>query len=195
MKRFMDFILSTTGLIVLSPIFFIISVSVKIKLGSPILFRQQRASLKGTPFEIIKFRTMLVSRDSEGNLLPDSERLNKFGRFLRSTSLDELPELWNVIRGEMSLVGPRPLPVEYLPLYSSQQSRRHEVRPGITGLAQINGRNSLNWNKKFEIDVWYVENRSMRLDLMILLKTLWFVFIRRGVSYSKSVTMPPFDGS
>lgn len=195
MKRFLDFIFSVIGLIALSPIFLILALLVKIKLGSPILFRQQRAGLNEIPFEIIKFRTMLDSQDVKGELLPDSERLTKFGRFLRSTSLDELPELWNVIRGEMSLVGPRPLPVEYLPLYSPQQLRRHEVRPGITGLAQINGRNALSWNEKFELDIWYIENKSLRLDLKILLKTIWSVLKRQGVSYSGSATMPPFEGN
>lgn len=194
-KRFIDFTFSVIGLIFLSPIFLILALVVKIKLGLPILFRQQRAGLNEIPFEIIKFRTMLDSRDTKGELLPDSERLTKFGRFLRSTSLDELPELWNVIRGEMSLVGPRPLPIEYLSRYSPQQLRRHEVRPGITGLAQINGRNALSWNEKFELDIWYIENKSLRLDLKILLKTIWSALKRQGVSYSGSATMPPFEGN
>jgi len=194
-KRFWDLAVSVVGLIVLSPILLILAVVVRLKLGSPALFRQTRPGRDGEPFELIKFRTMTDSRDSQGDILPDSERLTRFGQFLRSTSADELPELWNVLRGDMSIVGPRPLLVEYLPLYSPHQGRRHEVRPGITGLAQVRGRNSLTWDEKFDLDVWYVDNRSFRLDCAIIFWTFTSIFKREGISAEGSATMPPFQGS
>ena len=195
MKRFWDLAVSVVGLIVLSPVLLILAVVVRVKLGSPVLFRQTRPGRDGELFELIKFRTMTDSRDSQRDLLPDSERLTRFGQFLRSTSADELPELWNVLRGDMSIVGPRPLLVEYLPLYSPRQGRRHEVRPGITGLAQVKGRNNLTWDEKFDLDVWYVDNRSFRLDCAIIFWTFTSVFKREGISAEGSVTMPPFQGS
>jgi lipopolysaccharide/colanic/teichoic acid biosynthesis glycosyltransferase len=168
---------------------------VRVFLGSPVFFRQVRPGLGGETFEMIKFRTMRDTRNAQGDLLPDSDRLTSFGRFLRSTSLDELPELWNVLRGDMSLVGPRPLLVEYLPRYSARQARRHEVLPGVTGLVQVKGRNALSWEDKFDLDVWYVDNNSVRLDLAILWWTLGSVFRREGVSATNSATMPPFEGN
>lgn len=195
MKRAADIILSGLGLILLSPIILFLAVMVRVLLGSPVLFRQVRPGLGGETFALIKFRTMRDTRDSQGDLLPDSDRLTTFGRFLRSTSLDELPELWNVLRGDMSLVGPRPLLVEYLHLYSPLQARRHEVLPGVTGLAQVKGRNTLSWEDKFDLDVWYVDNRSVRLDLAILWWTLGSVFRREGVSAANAATMPPFEGN
>ena len=165
------------------------------RLGSPPFFRQVRPGMGGRPFQILKFRTMTDLRDADGALLPDAERLTPFGRWLRSTSHDELPALWNVLRGDMSLVGPRPLLVQYLPLYSARQARRHEVRPGITGWAQVNGRNALTWPQKFELDVWYVENRSFWLDLRILWMTLLVVLRRDGISAHGEATMPPFTGN
>jgi lipopolysaccharide/colanic/teichoic acid biosynthesis glycosyltransferase len=194
MKRLGDFVVAGFGLVFLSPILAVLAVLVRVFLGSPVLFRQVRPGLNGECFELVKFRSMTQHRDSRGELLSDSERLTGFGRFLRASSLDELPELWNVVRGEMSLVGPRPLLVEYLPLYSAAQTRRHEVRPGITGLAQVRGRNALNWERKFELDVWYVDNYSVRLDLAILLWTIKSVFSRSGVNAEGSATMPPFQG-
>jgi len=194
MKRLGDFVVAGFGLILLSPILGILAVLVRVFLGSPVLFRQVRPGLEGEAFVMSKFRTMTDLTDDHGDLLPDSERLTRFGRFLRSTSLDELPELWNVIRGDMSLVGPRPLLVEYLPLYSAVQTRRHEVRPGITGLAQVRGRIALNWEEKFESDVWYVDNHTVRLDLTILFWTIKSVFSRSGVNAEGSATMPPFQG-
>ena len=164
-------------------------------MGSPVLFRQERPGLKGVPFKMYKFRTMKDTCDGNGKLLSDAERLTPFGQWLRSTSLDELPELWNVIRGEMSLVGPRPLLVEYLKLYSPEQFRRHEVRPGISGWAQVNGRNAISWEEKFKMDVWYVDNRSMALDLKILALTLKQVFIRSGIQAEGEATMPKFEGN
>jgi len=162
------------------------------RLGSPIIFRQTRPGLRGEPFQMFKFRTMKNSCDSNGKLLPDDVRLTNFGRFLRSTSLDELPELWNVLKGEMSLVGPRPLLMEYLPLYSPEQARRHEVKPGITGWAQVNGRNAISWEDKFQLDVWYVDHQSLLLDLKILFLTIKLVFQRHGISAAGEVTMPRF---
>ena len=194
MKKLGDFVVAGFGLILLSPVLGILAVLVRVFLGSPVLFRQVRPGLEGEAFVMSKFRTMTDLTDDHGDLLPDSERLTRFGRFLRSTSLDELPELWNVIRGDMSLVGPRPLLVEYLPLYSAVQTRRHEVRPGITGLAQVRGRNALNWEEKFELDVWYVDNHTVRLDLTILFWTIKSVFSRSGVNAEGSATMPPFQG-
>ena len=195
MKRFWDLAVSVVGLVILSPVLLILAVVVRVKLGSPVLFRQMRPGRDGELFKLIKFRTMTDSRDSQGDLLPDSERLTRFGQFLRSTSADELPELWNVLRGDMSIVGPRPLLVEYLPLYSPHQGRRHEVRPGITGLAQVRGRNSLTWDEKFDLDVWYVDNRSVRLDFAIIFWTFASIFKREGISADGSATMPPFQGS
>jgi lipopolysaccharide/colanic/teichoic acid biosynthesis glycosyltransferase len=172
-----------------------LSIHVRRKLGSPIFFRQIRPGLQGKPFEMIKFRTMTDARGSNGHLLEDGFRLTSFGRFLRSSSLDELPELWNVLKGDMSLVGPRPLLMEYLPLYSLEQARRHEVRPGITGWAQVNGRNALTWEEKFKLDVWYVDNQSFWLDIKILWMTVQKVLVREGVSAAGEATMPKFTGS
>jgi sugar transferase EpsL len=193
-KRFADVIIASLGLVFLSPVLLIIALLVRFKLGSPVLFRQLRPGLAGKPFFLVKFRTMTNQRDGSGELLPDSERLTKFGKFLRSTSLDELPELWNVLRGNMSLVGPRPLLVDYLPLYSAHQARRHETRPGITGLAQVKGRNALSWNEKFNLDVWYVDNRGFLLDSVIIFWTFASVLRRQGVNADGSATMPPFQG-
>ncbi len=164
------------------------------KLGTPVLFRQVRPGLNGKPFEMVKFRTMLDAVDPTGHLLPDSERMTPFGSFLRSSSLDELPELWNVLKGDMSLVGPRPLLMEYLPLYSPEEYRRHEVRPGVTGWAQINGRNALSWEEKFALDLWYVDNRTLWLDLRIIFLTVKKVFMRDGISADGEATMPKFTG-
>jgi sugar transferase EpsL len=194
-KRFADVIISFFGLVLLSPVLLVVALLVRFRLGSPVLFRQLRPGLAGEPFLLVKFRTMTNQRNASGELLPDSERLTKFGRFLRSTSLDELPELWNVLRGNMSLVGPRPLLVEYLPLYSAHQARRHETRPGITGLAQVKGRNTLSWDEKFNLDVWYVENQGFALDSAIIFWTFASVLRRQGVSADGSATMPPFQGS
>ncbi len=177
------------------PLLGVVALLVRVKLGSPVFFRQARPGLHGKSFQLVKFRSMTSQRDASGQLLPDAQRLTAFGRLLRSTSLDELPELWNVLRGEMSLVGPRPLLVEYLPLYSPRQARRHEVRPGLTGLAQVKGRNALSWEEKFEWDVRYVENRSLLLDLKILALTVRAVLIRDGISAEGAATMPPFRGT
>ena len=183
------------GVALFFPLFIIVAVLVLVRLGRPVFFYQVRPGKNSRPFEMVKFRTMLDARDSSGGLLSDSERLTKFGRFLRSTSLDELPELWNVLKGDMSLVGPRPLLVEYLPLYSERQSRRHEVRPGITGWAQVNGRNAISWDEKFELDVWYVDNQSIWLDVKILWLTVKKVIVRDGITAQGDVTMPIFRGS
>ena len=193
-KRIFDLVLLGVSLPVLLPVFVVVGLLVRLKLGSPVLFRQQRPGLKGVPFEMIKFRTMLDSRDEAGELLSDEERLTSFGRNLRASSLDELPELWNIFKGEMSFVGPRPLLMQYLPLYSAEQARRHDALPGITGWAQIKGRNSLSWDEKFKYDVWYVDNRSLGLDLKILGQTGQLVFGRKGVSADGHATMPPFEG-
>ncbi|MGJ8590113.1 MAG: sugar transferase [Yoonia sp.] len=195
MKRFIDITGSIIGLVLLSPVMLIVWAMIRCDMGSPVLFRQTRPGLNGQPFRMVKFRTMRDARDSVGNPLPDSERLTKFGRFLRSSSLDELPEFWNVLKGDMSLVGPRPLLMEYLPLYSPEQARRHEVRPGVTGWAQINGRNSVSWYEKFELDVWYVENRNFQLDLKIIWLTIRKVFKRDGISAAGEATMPKFKGN
>ena len=195
MKRLMDIVIAGAALIILSPLIAIIALLVRTKLGSPILFRQERPGLKGKAFTLIKFRTMLDARDESGELRPDSERLTDFGRFLRSTSIDELPELWNVLKGDMSLVGPRPLLMHYLPLYSAEQARRHDVRPGITGWAQINGRNAISWDQKFALDVWYVDHKSLALDARILAASLKSVFSRHGISADGEATMPEFTGS
>ncbi|UZE07943.1 sugar transferase [Pseudomonas corrugata] len=194
-KRVFDIVASFFALIIFFPIFLLVGLAVYRKLGSPVLFKQVRPGLKALPFKMIKFRTMLNVTDSDGNLLSDSERLTPFGGFLRSSSLDELPELWNVLKGNMSLVGPRPLLMEYVPLYNAEQFRRHEVRPGITGWAQINGRNSLSWEEKFDLDIWYVDNRTMWLDLKIIFLTLKKVFLRDGISADGEVTMSKFTGN
>lgn len=193
-KRVLEFIIALIGLILASPILLVVAILVKTKLGSPILFRQQRVGLNGEIFEMVKFRTMKDATDSEGNPLPDEERLTKFGQLLRKTSLDELPELWNVLKGDMSLVGPRPLLVEYLPLYSKEQMKRHDVRPGITGYAQVNGRNNISWRKKFELDVYYVENFSLWLDVKILFQTIAKVLGQADINQEGNVTMEKFNG-
>lgn len=195
LKRLFDITAASAALVVLSPVYVITAYKVKKNLGSPVLFRQTRPGLDGKPFEMIKFRSMRDAIDSEGNVLPDSERLTDFGKALRNTSLDELPELWNVVKGDMSLVGPRPLLMEYLPLYSDDQSRRHNVRPGITGYAQVNGRNTISWDEKFAFDAWYVENQSLWLDIKILAKTVKKVVIKDGISAEGEATMPKFTGS
>jgi lipopolysaccharide/colanic/teichoic acid biosynthesis glycosyltransferase len=195
MKRVFDFFASVSLLVVLAAPLVLLGIGVVSMVGGPIFFRQVRPGKNGHPFNLVKFRTMLDAVDYGGVPLPDAERLTPFGRWLRSTSLDELPELWNVLRGDMSLVGPRPLLMQYLPLYSSRQARRHEVRPGITGWAQVNGRNALTWPQKFELDVWYVDNRSFWLDLRILWMTLVVVLRRDGISAQGEATMPPFTGS
>lgn len=194
MKRLFDFLVSLTALILLSPIIALVAWKIRKNLGSPVLFRQTRPGLNGKPFEMVKFRTMKDAVDEQGNPLPDSERMTPFGDKLRNSSLDELPELWNVLKGEMSLVGPRPLLMQYLPLYSPEQARRHEVRPGVTGWAQINGRNAISWEEKFKLDVWYVDNRSFWLDIKILLLTVKKVFVKEGISADGHVTIAPFTG-
>ncbi|ELP5730598.1 sugar transferase [Vibrio vulnificus] len=194
MKRLFDFLVSLTALILLSPIIALVAWKIRKNLGSPVLFRQTRPGLNGKPFEMVKFRTMKDALDAQGNPLPDSERMTPFGDKLRNSSLDELPELWNVLKGEMSLVGPRPLLMQYLPLYSPEQARRHEVRPGVTGWAQINGRNAISWEEKFKLDVWYVDNRSFWLDFKILLLTVKKVFVKEGISADGHVTIAPFTG-
>lgn len=195
MKRLFDFLVAAGLLVALAPVFMLIAILVRSKLGTPVLFRQLRPGLNARPFVMIKFRTMTDARDANGELLPDSERLPPFGRWLRATSLDELPELWNVLCGEMSLVGPRPLLMEYLPRYSSHQARRHEVRPGITGWAQVSGRNALSWPEKFDLDVWYVDNRSFYLDLRIIFLTVASVIKREGISATGEATMHGFEGN
>jgi len=195
MKRLFDFLFSALLLCLLFFPLLLIMLFVAVKIGRPIFFKQQRVGHLNNFFTIIKFRTMTDARDSSGNFLPDEKRMTRLGSFLRSSSLDELPELWNVLKGEMSLVGPRPLLVEYLPLYSREQVRRHEVRPGVTGWAQINGRNALSWEEKFKLDVWYVDNRSMLLDIKILWLTVRKVLLRDGISAAGEATMPRFTGS
>ncbi|NJN15524.1 MAG: sugar transferase [Oscillochloris sp.] len=194
-KRLFDIALTLPALLILLPIMLLIATLVRVYLGSGVIFKQQRPGLYGKPFHIIKFRSMNDARDAAGRLLPDSERLTAFGKFLRSTSLDELPELWKVITGEMSLVGPRPLKMEYLNRYTPHQRRRHEVRPGITGWAQVNGRNAISWEERFHLDVWYVENCSLWLDIKILFLTVVKVFKREGISAEGHATMPAFVGS
>ena len=194
-KRIIDLTIAFFGMLFLLPIFLLIILIVKINLGSPIFFIQKRPGRNGKVFYIYKFRTMINKFDKNGNILSDEKRLTKFGKFLRSTSLDELPELINVIKGDMSLVGPRPLLVEYLPLYSKRQSIRHKVKPGITGWAQINGRNAISWNEKFELDVWYVYNLSVGLDIKILWLTLKKVILRNDISHNNHVTMNKFKGN
>jgi sugar transferase EpsL len=193
-KRAMDVFLALLALCLLAPVIIVIACLVRLKLGSPVLFHQTRPGLAGAPFLMHKFRTMLEAYDGQGNLLPDEARLGAFGRFLRRTSLDELPELWNVLTGDMSLVGPRPLLMEYLPLYSAQQFERHAVRPGITGWAQVNGRNGISWQEKFRLDAWYVHNVSLRLDLRILSLTLLRAASGRGVTQPGHATVEPFRG-
>ena len=194
-KRAIDVFAASTALIVLSPLVLGVALAVRIKLGSPILFRQVRAGYHGAPFPILKFRTMTDARDEAGMLLPDADRLPAFGRFLRSTSIDELPSLINIIRGDLTLVGPRPLLMRYLPRYSAEQQRRHEVRPGLTGLAQVSGRNALSWDDKLRLDVEYVDTRSLVLDLRILVRTIGKVLQREGISSGESATMTEFMGS
>lgn len=195
MKRLFDFFISFIALIMLSPVIAIVALLIRLKIGSPMLFKQPRPGLQGKIFHVYKFRTMTDERDANGELLPDSVRLTKFGQLLRKLSLDELPQLWNVLKGEMSFVGPRPLLVEYLPLYNKRQAHRHDVRPGITGWAQVNGRNAISWEQKFEYDVWYVENQSLWLDLKILLLTVKKVFVSEGISQEGQATMEKFKGS
>ena len=195
MKRLFDFFAALLGLLLLAlPLLGLIWL-VRNKLGSPVFFRQVRPGMNGKPFEMVKFRTMTDERSPDGALLPDAVRLTPFGRFLRASSLDELPELWNVLKGDMSLVGPRPLLMEYLPLYSPEQARRHEVRPGVTGWAQINGRNAISWADKFKLDTWYVDNRSLWLDIKILWLTVKKVLVRDGISAAGEATMSKFTGS
>ena len=194
-KRILDVAIASTALVILSPVYALVAYKVKKNLGSPVLFRQLRPGLNGKPFEMIKFRSMKDAVDAQGNPLPDSERLTPFGQMLRSSSLDEMPELWNVIKGEMSIVGPRPLLMEYLPLYNEQQAKRHNVRPGITGYAQVNGRNAISWEKKFELDTWYVENRSLWLDFKIMLKTVQKVLSKDDISAEGEATISKFTGT
>ncbi|EHN63231.1 sugar transferase [Comamonas testosteroni] len=195
MKRIFDFSFALLGLIILALPFFILVAVIRRKLGSPVFFRQLRPGLHGKPFEMVKLRTMTDERGPDGQLLPDAARLTSFGRFLRSTSLDELPELWNVLKGDMSLVGPRPLLMEYMPLYTPEQARRHEARPGVTGWAQVNGRNAISWEEKFELDVWYVDHQSLWLDIKILWLTVKKVLVRDGISAAGEATMSKFTGS
>jgi sugar transferase EpsL len=194
-KRAFDLLAAVLALVVLASVLAVLALLVRMILGAPILFRQLRPGLRGQPFAILKFRTMIDARDTQGTLLPDAERLTAFGRFLRSTSLDELPELWNVLRGDMSLVGPRPLLMQYLDRYTPEQARRHEVRPGITGWAQINGRNAIAWEQKFALDVWYVDHLSFLLDMKIIALTLWKTVKREGISQVGQATMEKFTGS
>jgi lipopolysaccharide/colanic/teichoic acid biosynthesis glycosyltransferase len=195
LKRVVDVVGASAALVLLSPLLAVVALLVRARMGTPVLFRQERPGRDSRPFVMTKFRTMTDRRDSEGELLPDAERLTALGRWLRRTSIDELPELLNVVHGDMSLVGPRPLLMEYLPRYSAEQARRHEVRPGITGWAQVNGRNAVTWDEKFALDVWYVDHRSLRLDFEILAKTVSQVFSGHGVSAPGHATMEPFRGS
>ncbi len=195
LKRLFDILVSLFVLTFFSPIYLFLAYKVKKNLGSPVLFKQVRPGLHGKPFEMVKFRTMKDAVDAQGNPLPDAERLTEFGKMLRATSLDELPEFWNVLKGEMSLVGPRPLLMEYLPLYNKRQAKRHEVKPGITGYAQVNGRNAISWEQKFELDTWYVENRSFWLDTKILFKTVWKVVAKDDINAVNDATMPKFEGN
>ena len=194
-KRGLDLGLAATALVLAAPVLLFVAIAVRVNLGGPVLFRQQRPGLHGRPFTMVKFRTMRDALGRDGRPLPDADRLTPFGALLRSTSLDELPELWNVVRGDMSLVGPRPLLMEYLDRYTPEQARRHEVRPGVTGWAQIHGRNALSWEERFRLDVWYVEHQSLRLDLQILRRTLALVLRRTGVSANGEATMPVFQGN
>ena len=194
-KRLIDIVLSAAALLALSPVLCVIAVLIAMRLGRPVLFTQLRPGLHGKPFRMLKFRSMTSACYANGNLLPDEQRLTPFGQRLRSTSLDELPGLWAVFKGDMSLVGPRPLLMEYLPLYTPEQARRHDVRPGITGWAQVNGRNAISWEEKFALDVWYVDNQSLWLDIKILLLTVKKVFVREGISADGEVTMSKFTGT
>ncbi len=195
LKRGMDLVGATFGLVLLAPVMLVVALLIRLAMGSPVLFRQERPGLYGRPFMMYKFRTMLDIRNERGELLPDELRLTPVGQFLRKTSSDELPELFNVFKGDMSLVGPRPLLMDYLDRYTPEQARRHEVKPGITGWAQVNGRNALTWEEKFKLDVWYVDNWSLWLDIKILFMTLVKVFQREGISADGHVTMPEFKGS
>ncbi|MDK9775117.1 MULTISPECIES: sugar transferase [unclassified Vibrio] len=195
MKRLFDLIASSAALILLSPIIILLFIKVRKNLGTPAIFSQTRPGLNGKPFRMFKFRSMRDAFDEEGNPLPDAERITDFGLKLRNSSLDELPELWNVLKGDMSLVGPRPLLMDYLPLYNAEQARRHEVRPGITGWAQINGRNAISWSEKFKLDVWYVDNKSLWLDLKVLFLTVKKVLVKDGISAEGHVTVEPFRGN
>jgi lipopolysaccharide/colanic/teichoic acid biosynthesis glycosyltransferase len=195
LKRLLDIIIASIALILLSPLYAFVAYKVKKNLGSPVLFRQVRPGLHGKPFEMIKFRTMKDAVDEQGNPLPDNERLTPFGQMLRSTSLDEMPELWNVIKGDMSIVGPRPLLMDYLPLYNEEQAKRHDVRPGMTGYAQVNGRNAISWDEKFKLDTWYVENQSIWLDFKIMLKTVKKVLAKDDISAEGEATMSKFTGN
>lgn len=194
-KRILDVAIASTALVILSPVYALVAYKVKKNLGSPVLFLQVRPGLHGKPFEMIKFRTMKDALDAQGNPLPDSERLTPFGQMLRSTSLDELPELWNVIKGDMSVVGPRPLLMEYLPLYNAEQAKRHNVRPGMTGHAQVNGRNAISWEEKFRLDTWYVEHQSLWLDFKIMLKTVKKVLAKDDINAEGEATMSKFTGT
>ncbi|KAB1852703.1 sugar transferase [Acinetobacter tandoii] len=193
-KRFLDIVIASFALTLLSPLYLYVAYKVKKNLGTPVLFRQVRPGLHGKPFEMIKFRSMHDAIDAQGNPLPEIERLTPFGKKLRSTSLDEIPELWNVIKGDMSIVGPRPLLMEYLPLYSKEQAKRHHVRPGMTGHAQVNGRNAISWDEKLKLDIWYVENQSIWLDFKIMLKTIKVVLIKENVNDESGHSMPKFTG-
>lgn len=193
-KRLIDILAAFSGLLFLAPLMLVLAVLIKLQMGSPVLFSQMRPGLRGKPFPMVKFRTMRDAFSADGVPLADDLRMTRLGSFLRSTSLDELPELWNVLKGDMSLVGPRPLLMEYLPLYSAEQARRHDVRPGITGWAQVNGRNALNWDEKFKLDVWYVDNQSLSLDIRILFLTIRKVIVREGISAEGEVTMSKFTG-
>jgi sugar transferase EpsL len=195
LKRLFDLLVTIPALLFLAPFLLALALLVRLKLGAPVLFRQPRPGLHGKPFTLYKFRTMTDARDAQGHLLPDAERLTSFGRFLRSYSLDELPEFFNVFKGEMSMVGPRPLLMQYLPRYTPEQARRHEVKPGITGWAQVNGRNALTWEAKFALDVWYVEHASLWLDLKIIALTVWKILTREGISHPGEATMAEFTGS
>lgn len=192
-KRFFDLVTAGSALIILSPLLIFIGILVRTKVGLPVFFRQLRPGFRGKPFIIYKYRTMTDERDEDGNLLPDRERLTSLGRFLRKTSIDELPELLNVIKGEMSIVGPRPLLMQYLDRYTSEHARRHDVKPGITGWAQINGRNAISWEDKFKLDVWYVDNQSLRIDLKIIALTMWKVLIREGINQAGKTTVEEFN--
>ena len=195
LKRLLDIVIASIALVLLSPLYFYVAHKVRKNLGSPVLFRQVRPGLHGKPFEMIKIRTMKTALDEKGHPLPDSERLTSFGKMLRATSLDEMPELWNVIKGDMSVVGPRPLLMEYLPLYNKEQAKRHDVRPGMTGHAQVNGRNAISWEEKFKLDTWYVENQSTLLDFKIMLKTVKKVLAKDDISAEGEATMTKFTGS
>lgn len=194
-KRTLDLVASAAAWLILAPVIVGVALLVRMLLGAPVLFRQQRPGLRGKPFRLLKFRSMTDARDDRGNLLPDARRVTRFGRFLRSTSLDELPEFWNVLRGDISLVGPRPLLMQYLERYTPEQARRHDVRPGITGWAQVSGRNALTWEQKFALDVWYVDHLSLWVDLKIIALTLWKILLREGVSHPGQATMQEFHGS